>query len=115
MADAAELLDLHVAACVADSDVKLANRLDSALDSVKSDAVHTRRLVGLQVACANTGYVVGRLAGAPVVTIDMALANGLDQVIPLDIPIPVGQELVFHAHSTTGTAACTAVAHIAHE
>jgi len=111
--DANELLDLSLAACVVSTEGKLANRLDSALDSVRSGSATSRRLVGLQVACANTGILIGRLGQRPVITLDMGLANGLDQVIPLDIAIPVGQELTFHALSSAGTAICSAVAHIA--
>ena len=113
--DASEVLDLCAAACVANSDVLLANRLDTSIDSVRSDAATTRRVVGLQAATANTGYFVGRLDGKPIITLDMGLANGLDQVIPLDIPIPVGQELSIHAHSTSGTAIATVAVHIARE
>lgn len=107
-----ELIDLRISACVVGTEGALVNRLDTGTTGVKSSEAVKRRLVGLQIACANTGYVVGRIDQQPVVTIDMALANGLDQVIPLDIDIPVGQELKFAAQSSSGTAACAAVAHV---
>ena len=112
MADANEVLDLYTSVVVVGTEKVLANRLDSGIDSVKSDAAHTRRLVGLQGATANTGYIIGRLDQRPVITLDMATLNGCDQIVPLDIEIPTGQELTFHAQSSSGTAAIGLTAHI---
>lgn len=111
--DASEILDLSTTVVVVGTEKLLVNRLDSGMVSVKSSAEHPRRLVGLQAATANTGYLIGRIDQTPVITVDMALANGLDQVIPMDIPIPDGQELRFYAQSSSGTAAVAVVAHIA--
>lgn len=107
-----ELLDLYASSVVANTEKQLACRLDSSITGVKSAEGATRRLVGLQAATGNTGYIIGRLDQVPLVTLDMALANGLDQVVELDIPIPVGQQLSFFALSTVGTAAVALVAHV---
>lgn len=111
--DANELLELSTTVVVVGTEKLLANRLDSGIEGVKSTELRTRRLVGLQIATANTGYVVGRIEQTPVILADMALCQGLDQVIPLDIPIPVGAELRFHAQSSSGTAAVAVQCHIA--
>lgn len=111
--DANELLELSTTVVVVGTEKALINRLDSGTVGVKSTAEKVRRLVGLQASTANTGYVIGRIDQAPVITLDMALANGLDQVIPCDIPIAVGQSLTFAAQSSSGTAAVSVQCHIA--
>lgn len=110
--DANEIIDLYASVVVVGTERQLVNRLDSGIDCVKATADTPRRLVGLQGATANTGYVVGRVEQLPVVTVDMALLNGLDQVVPMDIPLAAGQELKFYAQSAVGTAAVALVAHV---
>lgn len=109
--DGNELIDFYTSVMVVDTEKKLASRLDSGIDSVKSHAAATRTLVGLQCSCANTGILIGRIDQLPVITADLALLTALTQVVPLDIAIPVGQELTFTVLSSTGTAAAYVVAH----
>jgi len=109
--DANEVIDFYTSVMVVGTEKKPACRLDSGIDSVKSHAAATRTLVGLQCSCANTGILIGRIDQLPVITADLALLTALTQIVPMDIAIPVGQELVFHILSSTGTAAATVVAH----
>lgn len=113
MADANELLELSTTVVVVGTEKALVNRLDAGTVGVKSTEATRRRLVGLQLSTANTGYVIGRIDQAPVITLDMALGHALDQVIPCDIPIAVGQSLTFTAQSSSGTAAVAVQCHIA--
>lgn len=112
--DANELIELSTTVVVVGTEKALVNRLDSGTTGIRSTGAVARRLVGLQVATANTGYVVGRIDQKPVITVDMALGNGLDQIIPCDIPIAVGQSLTFTAQSASGTAAVAVQCHVAH-
>lgn len=112
--DANELIELSTGVVVANTEKALVNRLDSGCVGIRSTAAVSRRLVGLQAATGNTGWIVGRIDQKPVITLDMALGNGLDQIIPCDIPIAVGQSLTFGALSTTGTAAVYLQCHVAH-
>lgn len=111
--DATELLELSTSVVVVGTEKALVNRLDAGIVGVKSTEATQRRLVGLQIGTANTGYVVGRIEQTPIILADMALCQGLDQVIPLDIAIPIGAELRFHAQSSSGTAAVAVLCHIA--
>lgn len=112
--DANELIELSTTVVVVGTEKALINRLDSGTVGVKSTAAVARRLVGIQAATANTGYIIGRIDQRPVITLDMALGNGLDQIIPCDILIAVGQSLTFTAQSASGTAAVAVQCHVAH-
>lgn len=112
--DANELIELSTTVVVVGTEKALVNRLDSGTVGVKSTESTRRRLVGIQAATANTGYIIGRIDQRPVITLDMALANGLDQIIPCDIPIAVGQSLTFAAQSSSGTAAVGVQCHVEH-
>lgn len=113
--DANELLELSTTVVVVGTEKALVNRLDSGMVGVRSTEAARRRLVGLQLGTANTGYVIGRIEQTPVITLDMALGNGLDQIIPMDVTIAVGQTLTFHAQSSVGTAAVSLQCHVARE
>lgn len=112
--DANELIELSTGVVVVGTAKPLINRLDSGCVGIRSTAAVARRLVGLQASTGNTGYIVGRIDQKPVITLDMALANALDQITPTDIPVAVGQSLTFTALSTSGTAAVYLQCHVAH-
>jgi len=101
--DAHEVIDLYVSPMVVGTEAKLANRLDSAVASIRSSEALKRRIVGLMGWCANAGIFIGRLDQKPVITISFSALTGQLVIIPLDIPIPVGQEVTFAALSTSGT------------
>ena len=113
--DANEVLDFAVAAVSASVETTLANRLDSSIVSVKSTKDTHRRLVGLIGRCANTGILVCRIDGKPVITVDLDVLNDAVIPLPLDIDIPEGSELTLASKSTSGTAAMQVAAFVANK
>ena len=98
------LLDMHVAACVAAADVKLANRFQSTVDGVESSAAVAKTIKGIMARTANTGYFKLIQDSKVIGSVDMSTINALTEFTPLDIPCPVGKPCEVQAHSTTGTA-----------
>ena len=98
------LLDLHIAACVVDTDKKLAQRFQSSVDAVESTAEVAKTIKGIMGRTANTGYFKIIRDGAVIGSVDMSLLNGMTDFIPLDIECPPGRPCEVNAHSTTGTA-----------
>jgi predicted RNA-binding protein YlqC (UPF0109 family) len=103
-----EIIDLYAATVSASVETALSNRLDSSINSIKSSAKAHRRVVGLAVKSANTGSLIGRIEGQPVITICFLLAAALTgKPLDVDIDIPDGAELTFASKSTSGTAYCS--------
>lgn len=98
------LLDLHIAACIADADVQLDNRFQATVDGVHSTATVAKTIKGIMARTANTGYFKLIQDGAVIATVDFALINAMTDFIPLEIPCPPGRPCEVDAHSTTGTA-----------
>ena len=101
------LLDLHVAACVADVDTQLVNRRDASITGVSAEDGVVRTVTGIICRCANTGYLVCMIAGKPVLMADLAIVNALTFIAELDIEVPAGTEFSVYVHSTSGTALAT--------
>jgi hypothetical protein len=99
--------DLFDAAAVANAEQHLKGRLDSAVDGVQSTADEPKRATGFMGRCANTGYLIFRLAGKTVSVLDLAVVNALAEFAALDVAIPPGQTLSVHELSTTGTGSCS--------
>jgi len=99
--------DLYDAAAVADAEQHLKGRLDTAVDGVSSTIGEKKRVTGFMGRCANTGYLILRLAGRTVSVIDLAVMNALTEFAPLDVDVPEGQTLSVHELSTAGTALCS--------
>lgn len=99
--------DLYDAAAVVGTEQPLIGRLDSAVTGVTSTADDPRRATGLMGRCANTGYLIGRLAGKTVFTMDLAIMNALTDFAALDLEIPPGQTLSLYEQSSAGVALCS--------
>jgi len=99
--------DLYDAAAVADAEQHLKGRLDTAVDGITSSAAEPKKVTGFMGRCANTGYLIFRLAGKTIATIDLAVMNALTEFAPLDIDVPPGQTLGVFELSTSGTALCS--------
>jgi len=99
--------DLYDAAAVAGTEQHLKGRLDSAVEGVTSTEDEHKRVTGFMGRCANTGYLIFRLAGRTVGTVDLAVMNALTEFAPLDIDVPVGQTLAVYEMSTSGTGSCS--------
>ena len=99
--------DLYDAAAVENAEQHLKGRLDTAVDGVSSTAGEKKRVTGFMGRCANTGYLILRLAGKTLSTIDLAVMNALTEFSPLDVEVPEGQTLAVYELSTSGTAACS--------
>ena len=99
--------DLHDAAAAVDSEQQLKGRLDSAVDGITSTDTEHKRVTGIMGKCANSGYLILRLAGLIKSTFDLTVLNALSGFAALDIEVPVGQTLAVYELSTTGTAICT--------
>jgi len=102
-----ELLDLHASSTTQNSDTKLANRRDSAVDGVFATAEEPKRVIGLMARCSDAGYLLALLEGENVLTADLATLNALTEWTPVDIEVPANHQLTFYCHNTAGTAACT--------
>jgi hypothetical protein len=100
--------DLYRSSSTVGTEGALAGRLDPAVLGVTSVEGQVKKVTGIMAKCANTGYVVGRLAGTTVFTFDMACLHARQEFAPLDIPVPVGQTLALGHMSSSGTAAITA-------
>jgi len=100
-----EAIDLYTSVMVVGTEKPLLNRLDTSIDGIKSNAETQRKIVGLMGRCANTGYIVGRVDGKPVATIDMATLNAMTSILPLEIDVPQGQSCTWMCQSSSGTAA----------
>jgi hypothetical protein len=100
--------DLYDAAAVVGTEQALVGRLDSAVRGITCPSGEKRRVSGIIGRCSNTGYLVGRLAGNTLVTMDLAVLNGLVQCAPLDIEVPEGLTFSVGEMSTSGTGACSA-------
>ncbi len=98
------LLDLHIAACVADKDVQLLNRFQPSVDAVVSSATVKKTIKGIMARTANTGYFKLIQDAAVIGSVDFSMIHAMTDFIPLDIPCPLGRPCEVDAHSTTGTA-----------
>jgi len=101
------LLDLYAAATVQNTNTKLANRRDTAVDGVSAKDGKARRVKGVIGRATQAGYCVGLLEGEDVFTADGAILNAFTEMIPLDIPVPAGSQLTFYYYNTAGTAAAS--------
>ncbi len=99
--------DLYDAAAATNVEQHLKGRLDTAVDGVTSTGAEHKRVTGFMGRCANTGYLIVRLAGKTLATIDLAVMNALTEFSPLDVDVPDGQTLGLFELSTTGTALCS--------
>jgi hypothetical protein len=102
--------DLYDAAAVANVEQQLLGRLDPGVQGITSTESEKKRVTGLIGRCANTGYLIGRVGGQTLFTIDLAILNVLVWLLPLNIEVPVGQTLGLFEMSTSGTAACSVTA-----
>ena len=98
--------DFYDAAAVANTEQLLKGRFDTSLDGLTSTDDERKKVVGLLGQCSNTGYLYLTLAGRVISIIDLSIMNATDQIIPLEIDIPVGQKLSVHEMSTSGTGSC---------
>jgi len=101
------LLDLHIAACVLNTPTKLVNRRDSAVDGVSALDGKARRIKGVIGRTAEAGYFLGLMDGEQVFTANGVIINAFTQMIPVDIPVPVGTQVTFYYVDTAGTALAT--------
>jgi len=101
------VLDLYTAACVANADVAMANRRDTAIDAVDCTDGKARRVMGIIGRTSEVGYVVLLLDGRLKATLDFDILNDALAPIPLSIPVPAGSQLTVKAHSTASTGAVT--------
>jgi len=99
--------DLYDAVAVVGTEQPLVGRLDSAVAGVGSTESTHKKVTGFMGRCANTGYLVFRLAGVTIATIDLAVMNALTGFSPLDIDVPVGQTFSIGEMSSSGTALCS--------
>ncbi len=82
---------------------KLVCRLQSG-HTAKSDETTKRTCTGIVLRCGSTvGYIALYLDQDPVALFDLAGCGALTSVLPLNIPIPVGQELTPYVYSSSGT------------
>lgn len=100
--------DLYDAAAVVGTEQALVGRLDSSVLGVASTPDEVKKVTGIMGRCGNTGYLVGRLAGKTIVTMDLAVLNALTEFAPLEIAVPPGQTFALGEMSSSGTAACSA-------
>ena len=101
-----ELLDLFVSAAVANSDVKLSNRRDSAIDGVSAKDGKAHTVTSVLCSCGEDGYLVGLLEGELVLSADLAALKAMVIPYPVNIPVPAGKQLTFYVHSTDSTGSC---------
>jgi hypothetical protein len=86
----------------------LANRLDTSIVSVTPPKGATWRIKGIVARSANVGYMVCRVAGKTVVTLDMASLHAMTEPLPLDIQVNGGEAFTMGHKSSSGTAAVAA-------
>ena len=99
--------DLYDAAAVVNTEQHLLGRLDSAVAGVTSTASEHKKVTGFMGRCANTGYLIMRLAGKTISVLDLAVVNALTEFAALDVDVPDGQTLGVFEMSTSGTALCS--------
>lgn len=101
--------DVCTAAGIANSDVAMVGRLNSALAGVVADQGKGAKITGLIAKSANLGYIVGRIGTETVFVADLVGLNAnVGGIIPLDIDVPQGATFSLAHHSTSGTAVATA-------
>lgn len=101
-------VDLSVSATVQDTETKLVNRRDSGIVGVSAEDGKAKTVKALLVREADAGYVLGRIAGEMVFSMDLAGATAALAPLPLDVPVPVGEVLSVYIVNTAGATAATA-------
>jgi len=105
MANRSGCVDLYAAAVVVGTEAALVNRKDPSIIGVQSTANSQKKATWLAGRSANVAVIMGLLAGEMVFSLDGLVLNGITALLPIDVPIPVGQTLTIKALSSSGTAA----------
>ena len=100
--------ELAAAACVANSDVALVGRLNTALLGVVAAGGAAAKITGIMLRCGEAGYLVGRVGSLTVFTVDMTIANAMLDFLDVDIDLKPGETFSLAAHSTASTGAAAA-------
>jgi hypothetical protein len=98
--------DLYAGTCSETAESQLKGRLDPNVTGVTSTDKEKAKVTGILGRTSNAGYLVARLAGQTIATMDLGVLNDLVEFARLDVDVPVGQTFGLWAASSSGTAAC---------
>ena len=101
-------VDLSVSATVQNTETALVNRRDAGILGVSAEDGKPKRVKGIIARESDAGYILGRIAGNMVFSMDLAALNAALAPAPLDIPVPAGEILKVYVVNTAGTTAATA-------